>query len=174
MAKLKYTFGFLLCNFLLFAPIFLNSTTNAQASTYKTKSIPSNSLDKFTKKGTLPETKGSIGMTYKELKKKITGSSGLTEGNFIVYQANDGATYAFKGNGIKSIPSAKAKVQAINKVYFKQVYTLQDMQNLYGDPFDNLYKTSKYYVGFSSYYGNTTLSVGKFKTMQTIAAISGY
>ena len=90
MAKMKYTFGFLLCNFLLFAPIFLNSTTNAQALTYKTKSITSNALDNFTKKGTLPETKWSIGMTYKELKKKIAGDSGLTEGDFIIYQANAG------------------------------------------------------------------------------------
>lgn len=35
MVKMKYTFGFLLCNFLLFAPIFLNSTTNAQALTFE-------------------------------------------------------------------------------------------------------------------------------------------
>jgi len=84
-------------------------------------------------------------MTCKELKKKIVGDSGL-----------------------------KAKVQAINKVYFKQTYTPQDMQNLYSAPLNNLYKTSKDYVRFSSYYGNTTLSVGNFKTMQTITTISGY
>ncbi|MBM7699119.1 hypothetical protein [Kurthia huakuii] len=174
MAKMKYTFGFLLCNFLLMAPISLATTTQAQASTYKTKSTTTTSLEHFTKKGTLPNTKGSINMTYKTLKKKVPGYSGITEGNFIVYQAKDGATYIFKPNGNKSTPNASAKVQAINKVYFKEAYTKQDMQNLYGDPLDNLYKTSKYYVGFSSYYGNTTLSVGNFKTMQTIADISNY
>ena len=92
-------------------------------------------------------------MTCKELKKKIVGDSGLTEGDFIIYQA---------------------KVQANNKVYFKQTYTQQNMQNLYSAPLNNLYKISKYYVRFSSYYGNTTLNVGNFKTMQTITAISGY
>ena len=92
-------------------------------------------------------------MTCKELKKKIVGDSVLTEGDFIIYQA---------------------KVQANNKVYFKQTYTQQNMQNLYSAPLNNLYKTSKYYVRFSSYYGNTTLSVGNFKTMQTITTISGY
>ncbi len=45
-------------------------------------------------------------MTCKELKKKIVGDSGLTEGDFIIYQA---------------------KVQANNKVYFKQTYTQQNM-----------------------------------------------
>lgn len=174
MAKLKYSIGFLLINLFLLAPIALSSSTQAEASTYKLKSITTNSLNNFTKKGTLPEVKGTIGIRYKDLKKKVAGHSGLTEGNLIVYQGKDGATYAFKPNGTKDTPKATARVEAINKVYFKQTTTKEDLQKLYGKPVDRLFKASNYYVGFSSYGGNTTLSIGHFDAMKTIATISGY
>lgn len=72
MAKRKYTFGFLLCNFLLLTLVSLATTTQAQASSYKSKTTPTNSLAYFTKRGTLPNTKSSISMTYKRLKKKVS------------------------------------------------------------------------------------------------------
>lgn len=174
MAKLKYSLSFLFLNLLFLAPVALSTASTAEASTYKTKSITNNSLNTFTKKGTLPDVKGSIGMAYKELKKKVSGESGLTDGNMIVYQATDGATYTFKANGTKDVAKATARVEAINKVYFKQATTKEDLQKLYGAPKDNLYKSSKYYVGFSSYYGHTTLSIGNYDAMQLIAAISNY
>lgn len=174
MAKLKYSLSFLFLNLLLLAPVALSSASTAEASTYKAKSITTNNLNTFTKKGTLPDAKGSIGMTYKDLKKKVNGDAGLTEGNLIAYQGTDGATYIFKANGTKDVPKATARVEAINKVYFKQATTKEDLQKLYGTPKENLYKSSKYYVGFASYAGNTTLSIGNYDTMQFIAAISNY
>lgn len=161
--------------FILLISLFQFTPLNAHA---KTKTFTKSFAQKV-KSGTLPNSKGKIGMTYSKLKKVEKGSlqEDLHDDKIMVYYGKY-SEYRFPNT------FGSYKIQSMSQS-FEHAYSLKSFQKYFGKPYkardssntysnSGVYKAGKYYVFFdtrNTWGGTSYISVG---TKSMILKTTGY
>ena len=145
------------------------SHIEAQAKSYDMKSTLASAL----KKGTFPNEKGKVGMTYTTLSKKVPLGSMDFSGNILYYYPkNSYDPYTFNKKNL----SGKSKVQSITRTY-NYFISKSSINKYFGKPIKSanqgyglgsyIYVSGKHYIAVTLYsednYNSTFITVGTKK-----------